>query len=99
MAARRLGVIDTTFRSLVHLRPPRLATMGHLVPILELMDGVGFRAIDALGDMTFGLHPPDAAGEPLGAPARPSRTCYPYAAADDPQGTMSARFPALTGTT
>lgn len=53
MAGRRLGVIDTTFRSLVHLRPPRLATMGHLVPILELMDGVGFRAIDALGDMTF----------------------------------------------
>ena len=53
MPARRIGVIDTTFRSLMHLQPTRLARMGHLSPILETMDRVGFRAVDVWGDMTF----------------------------------------------
>ena len=53
MSARRIGVIDTTFRSLMRLQPTGLARIGHLSPILETMDRVGFRAIDVWGDMTF----------------------------------------------
>ncbi len=53
MPARQIGVLDTTIRSLMRLQPPRLARLGHLLPLLEIVDRVGFRAIDAWGDMTF----------------------------------------------
>ena len=53
--------------------------MGHLVPILELMDGVGFRAIDALGDMTFGYALQTLQESPWERLRGLAAQCYPYA--------------------
>ena len=51
--ARKVGLADTSLRSLPHLTPPARASIGSLLTALSTLDKAGLRSIDAWGDMTF----------------------------------------------
>jgi oxaloacetate decarboxylase alpha subunit len=51
--ARKVGLADTSLRSLPHLTPPARASIGSLLTALGALDKAGLHSIDAWGDMTF----------------------------------------------
>jgi pyruvate carboxylase subunit B len=50
---RTVGLADTSLRSLVSVTPAARASIGSLRAVLRILDGAGYRSIDAWGDMTF----------------------------------------------
>ncbi len=50
---RKVGLADTSLRSLPYLTPPARASIGSLLTALRSLDKAGLRSIDAWGDMTF----------------------------------------------
>ena len=50
---RKVGLADTSLRSLPYLTPPARASIGSLLAALRSLDKAGLRSIDAWGDMTF----------------------------------------------